>query len=69
MEGKTLGEAIGETRRAAAILRYFAGRTLEPIGVVYASATATTRLHTLRQPIGVVGIIDPPREARVLIDR
>jgi acyl-CoA reductase-like NAD-dependent aldehyde dehydrogenase len=31
-EGKTLAEAVGETRRAAAILRYYAGQTLEPDG-------------------------------------
>ena len=58
-EGKTLAEGIGETRRAAAILRYFAGRTSEPIGEVYASATPGTRLQTLRQPIGVVGLVTP----------
>lgn len=58
-EGKTLAEGIGETRRAAAILRYFAGRTLEPIGEVYASATPGTRIHTLRQPVGVVAAISP----------
>jgi aldehyde dehydrogenase (NAD+) len=58
-EGKTLAEGIGETRRAAAILRYFAGRTSEPIGEVYASATPGTRLQTLRQPVGVVGLVTP----------
>lgn len=58
-EGKTLAEGIGETRRAAAILRYFAGRTLEPIGEVYPSATPGTRIHTLRQPVGVVAAITP----------
>jgi aldehyde dehydrogenase (NAD+) len=34
-EGKTLAEGIGETRRAAAILRYFAGQTMAPIGEIY----------------------------------
>jgi acyl-CoA reductase-like NAD-dependent aldehyde dehydrogenase len=29
-EGKTLPEALGETDRAAAILRYYAGQALEP---------------------------------------
>jgi alpha-ketoglutaric semialdehyde dehydrogenase len=58
-EGKTLAEGIGETRRAAAILRYFAGRTTEPVGEIYASATPGTRLHTLRQPVGVVGVLTP----------
>ena len=58
-EGKTLAEGIGETRRAAAILRYFAGQTSEPIGEVYASATPGTRLFTQRGPVGVVAAITP----------
>jgi aldehyde dehydrogenase (NAD+) len=58
-QGKTLVEGIGETRRAAAILRYFAGQTSEPVGELYASATAGTRLYTQRIPIGVVAAITP----------
>jgi acyl-CoA reductase-like NAD-dependent aldehyde dehydrogenase len=58
-EGKTLSEGIGETRRAAAILRYFAGQTSEPIGEVYASAIAGTRLFTQRYPVGVIAAITP----------
>ena len=58
-EGKTLTEATGEVRRAAAILRYFAGRTSDPIGEVYASASHGTRIATLRQPVGVVAVITP----------
>jgi len=58
-EGKTLPEAIGETRRAAAILRYFAGQASEPIGELYASATPGTRLYTQRIPVGVVAAITP----------
>ena len=58
-EGKTLAEGIGETRRAAAVLRYFAGQTSEPIGEVYASATPGTRLFTQRYPVGVIAVITP----------
>jgi alpha-ketoglutaric semialdehyde dehydrogenase len=58
-EGKTLSEGVGEVRRAAAIFRYAAGRTLEPIGSVYASATPGSRITTIRQPIGVVAVITP----------
>ncbi|MFO1539421.1 MAG: aldehyde dehydrogenase family protein [Chloroflexota bacterium] len=58
-EGKTLAEGIGETRRAATILRYFAGRTYEPVGEVYPSATPGTRLSTQREPLGVVVAITP----------
>jgi aldehyde dehydrogenase (NAD+) len=58
-EGKTLVEGVGETRRAAAILRYFAGQTSEPVGELYASATPGTRLFTQRIPVGVVTVITP----------
>lgn len=58
-EGKTLREAIGETTRAVAILRYFAGEIQQPIGETYSSASPTTLLFTLREPLGVCGIITP----------
>lgn len=58
-EGKTLSEAIGEVRRASSILRYYAGRTSDPIGEVYASSQPGTRIHTIRQPLGVVAVITP----------
>jgi aldehyde dehydrogenase (NAD+) len=58
-EGKTLTEGIGETRRASSILRYFASQTSEPVGEVYASGTAGTRLFTQRVPVGVVAAITP----------
>jgi aldehyde dehydrogenase (NAD+) len=58
-EGKTLAEAIGETRRAASIVRYFAGQTSEPAGEVYLSATPGTRLYTQRIAVGVVAAITP----------
>ena len=58
-EGKTLAEAVGETRRAAAILRYFAGQTLEPDGETYPSHSAATFLYARRGPLGVVTAITP----------
>lgn len=58
-EGKTLTEGIGETRRAVQILRYFAGEAQQPNGDHYPSASATTMLFTMQEPIGVVGIITP----------
>ena len=58
-EGKTLAEGIGETRRAAAILRYFAGQTLEPDGETYPSQSASTFLYARREPVGVVTAITP----------
>jgi len=58
-EGKTLKEGIGETSRAVQILRYFAGEIQQPIGEHYPSVSPTTFLFTLREPIGVCGIITP----------
>jgi len=57
-EGKTLGEAIGETQRAVAILRYYAGQTLEPDGEMYPSTSANL-LFARREPLGVVTAITP----------
>lgn len=58
-EGKTLAEATGEVRRTAAIIRYFAGRTHDRVGEVYASATPGTRIQTIREPLGVVALVTP----------
>jgi alpha-ketoglutaric semialdehyde dehydrogenase len=58
-EGKTFGEAKGETLRAVAIFRYFAGEARQPEGEVYPSQTRGTFLYTTREPLGVVGLITP----------
>jgi aldehyde dehydrogenase (NAD+) len=58
-EGKTLKEGIGETGRAVQILRYYAGDVQQPDGEHYPSANPKTLLYSVREPIGVVGIITP----------
>jgi aldehyde dehydrogenase (NAD+) len=58
-EGKTFREAIGETSRAVAILRYYAGEIQQPDGEHYPSANINTFLFTLREPIGVSALITP----------
>ncbi len=58
-EGKTLKEGIGETTRAAQILRYYAGDAQQPDGEHYPSASLTTLLYTVREPLGVVAVITP----------
>jgi alpha-ketoglutaric semialdehyde dehydrogenase len=58
-EGKTLAEATAETRRGIAILRYYAGQTLEPDGETYPSHGAQTFLYARREPLGVVLAITP----------
>jgi alpha-ketoglutaric semialdehyde dehydrogenase len=57
-EGKTIAEAVGETRRAAAIFRYYAGQTVEPDGETYPSVSASL-LYARREPLGVVLAITP----------
>jgi aldehyde dehydrogenase (NAD+) len=58
-EGKTLAECIGATKRAVQILRYYAGEAQQPDGEHYPSANVNTLLFTMREPIGVVGLITP----------
>ncbi len=58
-EGKTLKEGIGETMRASGIIRYYAGEVLQPNGEHYPSANYTTMLYTMREPVGVIGMITP----------
>jgi aldehyde dehydrogenase (NAD+) len=58
-EGKTLAEGVGETMRAAAILRFFAGEPWRPTGETYNSANPSTFLYSERVPLGVVGVITP----------
>ncbi len=57
--GKTIGESRGEVKRAVAILRYFAGAAAQPMGETVPSTSADTLLFTVRDPIGVVGVITP----------
>lgn len=58
-EGKTLGEARGETTRAVQIFDYFAGEGRRLSGETTPSEFGRTLLFTLREPLGVVGLITP----------
>jgi acyl-CoA reductase-like NAD-dependent aldehyde dehydrogenase len=58
-EGKTLGEATGETNRAAEILEYFAGQARYPLAETYPPEVPGNMLYTTREPLGVVGLITP----------
>jgi len=58
-EGKTLAEGKGEVRRAASVLRYFAGESSRSIGSVYPSSNPATFLYAIDEPVGVVSIITP----------
>ncbi|WP_122467098.1 aldehyde dehydrogenase family protein [Brevundimonas lutea] len=58
-EGKTLAEGVGETVRAARILKYFAGEALRVHGQNLASVRPGVEIQTYRQPVGVYGLITP----------
>lgn len=58
-EGKTIDEARGEMARAVAVLRWFAGEAAQPIGDVHPSGREGTVIYSVREPLGVVGIITP----------
>ena len=58
-EGKTRAEGVGEVRRAAQILRYYAGEGDRLAGEIFASPRAGERILVTRKPVGVVGVITP----------
>jgi acyl-CoA reductase-like NAD-dependent aldehyde dehydrogenase len=57
--GKPITEARGEAARCVAILRYYAGEAVHPCGEVVPSQFENTLQFTLREPLGVVGLITP----------
>jgi aldehyde dehydrogenase (NAD+) len=57
--GKPIGEARGEVGRCVVILRYFAGEAVREIGEVIPAQTSGSLQFTLREPLGVVGLITP----------
>ena len=58
-EGKTLAEAIGETRRAAQIFLFFAGECLRSGGEFLPSVRTDVTISITHEAVGVVGIITP----------
>ena len=58
-EGKTIGEARGETARAVQIFDYFAGEGRRLSGETTPSEFGRTLLYTVREPLGTVGLITP----------
>ncbi len=57
--GKPLGEARGEVGRCVAILRYYAGEAVREVGDVIPALAAGALQFSIRQPLGVVGLITP----------
>lgn len=58
-EGKTLAEGIGEVRRAAQVLRYYAGAADREDGSTYASPRPRERILIARRPLGVIAVVTP----------
>ena len=58
-EGKTLPEAIAETKRAINILRYFGGEGARQFSHQIPSERDNVFCFTTRRPLGVVGLITP----------
>ncbi|KAG0249178.1 succinate semialdehyde dehydrogenase NADP+ linked [Mortierella polycephala] len=57
--GKTLTEALGEVRYGASFIEWFAEEAKRLYGEVIPSPSRQQRMITIRQPLGVVGIITP----------
>ncbi len=58
-EGKTLSESMGEILRSVNILEYAAGEARRLTGETLPSELAKNFAYTIRQPLGVVGLITP----------
>jgi aldehyde dehydrogenase (NAD+) len=58
-EGKTLAESTGEVQRAADIFRFFGGLSYTLGGQTIPHDLPGNLLYTVRQPLGVVGLITP----------
>jgi acyl-CoA reductase-like NAD-dependent aldehyde dehydrogenase len=58
-EGKTLSEGIGEVVRAGNIFKFFAAEALRVGGEHIASVRPGIEIDTMREPLGVVGLITP----------
>ncbi len=58
-EGKTLPEAIGETKRAINIFRYFGGEGSRQFTYQVPSERENVVCYTIRKPLGTVALITP----------
>src|SRR5436189_2733014 len=58
-EGKTLAESTGEVQRAIDIFRFFGGLSYTLGGQTLPHELPQPLLYTIRQPLGVIGLITP----------
>ena len=59
LQGKTLAEAKGEIGYGAGFVEWFADEGRRAWGETIPSPAASKRLITIKQPIGVAGMITP----------
>jgi len=57
--GKVTGETKGETLRSVQLFRWFSGEVLRLSGEFMPSVMNNTVLYSVREPLGVVGLITP----------
>lgn len=67
--GKTLAEAKGEVSYAASFIAWFAEEATRAYGHTIPSSTPHVTLHTVREPVGVCGIITPWNFPAAMITR
>lgn len=67
--GKTYAEAKGEVVYGASFVSWFAEEATRSYGVTIPSSTAHTTLMTVKEPIGVCGIITPWNFPAAMITR
>ncbi|KAJ9150905.1 Succinate-semialdehyde dehydrogenase [Pleurostoma richardsiae] len=67
--GKTLDEAKGEVAYAASFISWFAEESTRSYGATIPSSTPHTTLLTIREPVGVCGIITPWNFPAAMITR
>ena len=58
-EGKPIGDANGEVKRAMNIIEYAAGEGRRMFGYTTPSELPNTVAYTIKRPLGVVGVITP----------
>jgi aldehyde dehydrogenase (NAD+) len=58
-EGKPLSSATGEVQRAIDIFYYYAGKAVDYRGTVKNASGQNKKLRTVREPVGVAGLITP----------
>ncbi|KAH8897947.1 aldehyde dehydrogenase [Thozetella sp. PMI_491] len=67
--GKTYSEALGEVMYAAGFISWFAEEATRSYGVTIPSSSPHTTLMTIREPVGVCGIITPWNFPAAMITR